>query len=492
MLKPKKLFNFQIFRYVDTFRHAVYIDYKEGSKERDLLKAALKTVIETQYKIPLIVGPEKIMSGDQQLQYMPHNHRQPIAEFYNANARQVKKAVDSVRYIHSMWKNVSHEERAAIWNRAADDIETKSRHILNAANMLSQGKTYKDAEADTCRLINGLRQYAVASVNISKKELKNENPTKVKSTFYLRPIDGFVVAIAPNNMTSISLQLAAIPALMGNCVLWKPSRRNTLSSFIAFQALRHAGLPDGVINFLPMNSQFFYNCCRSYEDLAGINFSGTTHYFLTMWEKALMFVSNRRGMPRVLGEMSSKNFHLIHNSADLKRAAEDTVEAAFTHSGQICSSCSRLYVPKSIWPDFKTYMCLKLSTLKVGDPANFDCFTSAVAGRAVYQYILSYIKSAHNRKTTKVIYDGGYNDTWGYFIEPTIIRCEDPLDPLMQYEINGPVLSVYVFDESDMDKLFVGDSCRPIYVQNTPQASIDKGLYLLSRGPRKRPCFAPI
>ncbi|KAJ9591164.1 hypothetical protein L9F63_002319, partial [Diploptera punctata] len=401
------------------------------------------------------------MTHDLQIFLKPHNHQKKIAKFYYATSDIVHRAIEVATAAQAKWDRVPFEERLNIWHRAADLMATKYRMQLNAATMLGQSKTAVQAEIDSAaELIDFFRFNAHAAKEITKYQPISEDPSITLNSMRYRGIEGFVAAVSPFNFTAIGGNLAFTPALMGNGVLWKPSDTALLSNYIIFKIVREAGLPPGVVNFVPADGPVFGDAITASPHLAGINFTGSVPTFNRLWTQVGQNVGRYRSYPRLIGECGGKNYHFVHPSADVTSVVNGTIRSAFEYCGQKCSACSRMYVPQSLWPKIKAGLLAERSKLKVSDPTEFDTFMAAVIDDKAFTRIKSYIEHAKNSSNLTIIGGGKCDSSKGYFVEPTIVESKDPEDKIIKEEIFGPVLSIYPYKDQEIESTLrlVGES----------------------------------
>ena len=420
------------------------LGYAPGAPERAELKRTLKDLSSRQLDIPLIIGGREVRTGTTTDVVMPHCHHHVLAKVHQAGPGDVEAAIAAARDAWREWSAWGFERRAAIFLKAADLLATRHRAIVNAATMLGQSKTAHQAEIDAaCELIDFYR----FNVHYAER-IYAEQPLSVTGVWnYLdfRPLEGFVYAITPFNFTSIGGNLPTAPAIMGNTVVWKPAATAVLSNYFIMRLLEDAGLPPGVINFVPGPSAQVSERLLADRAFAGIHFTGSTEVFQTLWKQAAANLTSYAAYPRLVGETGGKDFILAHASADVEALATGLVRGAFEYQGQKCSAASRAYVPDAIWPQVKERMLAMLAEIKVGDPADFRNFMGAVIDRKAFDKIKSYIDGAKRAPGVKILFGGGANDADGYFIEPTVIESQDPAYRTMCEEIFGPVLTVHVY-----------------------------------------------
>lgn len=439
------------------------LGYREGSSERTTLREELKRTAAVTEEVPIVIGDENIRDGEPRFQVMPHDHSKKIAKFYYASEKTIGKAIDVTVEAQVRWDRTPLQERVRIWERAADLMAGEYRQKLNAATMLGQSKSVIQAEIDSAaELIDFFRFNVFFLKENAKYQPISEDPSVTRNSMRFRGIDGFIASISPFNFTAIGGNLAYTPALAGNGVLWKPSDTALLSNWKIFNIVREAGLPPGVVNFVPADGPTFGRTVTGSPYLAGINFTGSVPTFNWIWGAVAKNLDKYRNYPRLIGECGGKNYHFVHPTADILSVVNGTIRSAFEYCGQKCSACSRMYVPKSLWEPIKEGLIKERANLKVGDPTDFSIFMGAVIDDKAFDRITGYIDGAKKNPKNKIIGGGGYDITKGYFVEPTIIETSDPHDKLMTEEIFGPVLTVYVYDDSNVEKTLglVGSSTK--------------------------------
>ncbi|VDN83766.1 unnamed protein product [Brugia pahangi] len=425
------------------------LTYQKGSTERMALEKAMSEIASTTTNVPLVIGNEKITKNLDKKQVMPSDHQKVIARFAHATMEQIKEAIEVGLNAKQKWERKSLKERADVFLHAADLCAGKYRMKLNAATMLGQGKNIVQAEIDSaCELVDFFRFNAKFALELEKYQpisLKN-----VTNTMTFRSLEGFIAAIAPFNFTAIGGNLATAPAMMGNAVLWKPSCTAVLSNYFIYEALEEAGLPAGVISFLPSDGPVFGNAITSSPHLSAINFTGSMPTFKHLWKRVAENLDTYISFPRLIGECGGKNFHFIHPSADLDTVAPCTIRSAYEYQGQKCSACSRIYVPESLWPALQSKLDAIQKQLKVGDVRDGSIFMTAVIDAKAFKSIRSYIDYAKTGADgAKIIFGGTYDDTKGYFIQPTLVQVDKWDSKLLREEIFGPVLTAYVYKDNE-------------------------------------------
>jgi 1-pyrroline-5-carboxylate dehydrogenase len=418
--------------------------YAPGTPERAELRKRLDSMAAERIEIPLFIGGREVRTGEIAEAVMPHDHAHVLGDWHKASARHVRQAIDAAEAAHPMWSAMSWEDRAAVFMRAADLLATRWRATLNAATMLNQSKTAFQAEIDSaCELIDFWRINCYFA-----QELYSEQPMSSNAMWNqmdYRALEGFVYAVTPFNFTAIAGNLPTSAALMGNTVVWKPASSATLSGWYVMQLLQEAGLPPGVINFVPGDASTISDVVLSHAHLAGVHFTGSTEVFNSMWKKIGAGVGNYRSYPRIVGETGGKDFIAAHPSADPLALSVAMVRGAFEYQGQKCSAASRAYVPRSLWDEVRDRVVAMMQEIRMGDVRDFSNFMGAVIDRKSFDKISGYIADARSNAT--IIAGGGVRGETGYFVEPTLIQTDDPGYRLMCEEIFGPVLTVYVYDD---------------------------------------------
>lgn len=435
--------------------------YAPGSAEREALKAQLQKMLSEEVEIPLIIGGKEVRTGNLADCRCPHDHRHILCRYHKAGPQEIEKAIEGARKAWVGWSETDWVSRASVFLRAAELLSTKYRTILNAATMLGQSKTAHQAEIDAaCELIDFYRFNPYYM-----RRIFSEQPESSAATWnYMeyRALEGFVFAVTPFNFTSIAGNLPTSPALMGNTVLWKPASSAVYSAYFLTQLWKEAGLPDGVINFIPGPGRYVGDPVLEKTELAGVHFTGSTSVFQGMWKVIGANIKNYRTYPRIVGETGGKNFVFVHSSADPAVVVAALIRGAFEYQGQKCSAASRAYIPKDLWPAVKKGLLDEIKTIKVGDITDFSNFIGAVIDKLAFQGIVEYIEYAKKSNEAEIIFGGTYDETKGYFINPTIVVVTDPKHKLMQEEIFGPVLTIYVYPEAEYTKtLKLCDSTSP-------------------------------
>ncbi|MDR2010156.1 MAG: L-glutamate gamma-semialdehyde dehydrogenase [Bacteroidales bacterium] len=425
--------------------------YLKGSPERAALEQELKKMSSEEIEIPLIIGGKEIKTGNIATVVMPHNHKKVLARYHQAGEKEIEMAIEAALEAKKKWEDMPWIERATITLKAAELLAKKYRYVINAATMLGQSKNIFQAEIDSaCEAIDFLRYNAHFASEVYKDQ-PGTFPGQINKMEY-RPLEGFVFSLSPFNFTAIASNLNMIPVLMGNVTLWKPSSTAILSNYYMMKVFKEAGLPDGVINFVPGKGSVLGKVITNHRALAGIHFTGSTATFNTLWKNVAENMEKYIGYPKLVGETGGKDFVFAHNSACPSALATALVAGAFEYQGQKCSAASRAYIPKSIWGDVKKIMLEHIAKIKIGDVQDFDNFMNAVIDEASFDNIMSYINYAKDSKEAEIITGGNGDKSVGYFIEPTIILTTNPHFKSMQEEIFGPVLTVYVYDDNKFEE----------------------------------------
>ncbi|MCS7155875.1 MAG: L-glutamate gamma-semialdehyde dehydrogenase [Bacteroidetes bacterium] len=435
--------------------------YAPGTPERASLRRRIEQMRSEVIEIPVIVAGEELYTGQVQEVVCPHEHGHVLARFHQAGPREVELALEAAKHAWQEWSRWPWEERAAIFLKAADLLAGPWRDTLNAATILGQSKNVFQAEIDAaCELVDFFR-FNVYYMQFIYEQQPDSAPGMWNRMEY-RPLEGFIFAVTPFNFTSIGGNLPTAPALMGNTVLWKPASTALYSNYYVYRLLEAAGLPPGVINFLPGSGPQIGALVLSHPDLAGVHFTGSTNTFRYMWKLVGEHIERYRTYPRLVGETGGKDFIVVHPSADLEAAATAIVRGGYEYQGQKCSAASRIYAPKSRWPKLKELLLGQLAEIRMGPPEDFRNFFNAVIDRAAFRNIVGYIEYARRSAEAQILYGGTYDDTTGYYIAPTLIETADPGSRLMCEEIFGPVVSVYVYPDAQYaDTLRIVDQTSP-------------------------------
>ncbi|CAN5803457.1 L-glutamate gamma-semialdehyde dehydrogenase [soil metagenome] len=433
--------------------------YAPGSPEKVELKARLKSMAAEKIDIPIIIGGREIRTGKLEKTVMPHDHGHVLAEYHAAGPEHIEQAIAAAAKARREWAAWPWEDRAAVMLRAAELLATSWRATLNAATMLGQSKTVYQAEIDAAsEMIDFLRFNTYFA-----QELYSEQPVSgpgVWNQMEYRNLEGFVYAISPFNFTAIGGNLTTAPALLGNTVIWKPASSAMLSGYYTYNLLEAAGMPPGVINFIPGDAVMISNALLDSPELAGVHFTGSTAVFNSMWKKVGENMGRYRTYPRLVGETGGKDFIVAHPSADPTEVAVAMARGAFEYQGQKCSAASRVYVPQSLWNKVKDRAVAMMQEFKQGDVRDFRNFVSAVIDKKAFTKISEYLDDAKRNAT--IIQGGTAKGDKGFFIEPTLIETKDPGYRLLCEEIFGPVLTAHVYPDNQWEEtLAIVDRTSP-------------------------------
>jgi 1-pyrroline-5-carboxylate dehydrogenase len=422
------------------------LNYAPGSPEKQAIKDALEELAKQEVEVPLVIGGERVKTGRMADIVMPHDHQHLLGRYHKAGPEEVQMAIDAAVVAQSEWQKFRWEERAAIFLKAAELLAVKYRALMNACSMLNGGKTVFQAEIDAaCELIDFLRFNVAYAQEIYEKQ--PESSDGMWNFVQHRPLEGFVFAVTPFNFTAIAGNLPTAPAIMGNTVVWKPASSLVYTPWIFMQILEEAGLPPGVINFVPGSGGDVGDTALASPHLSGIHFTGSTRVFQQMWKTIGGNIDQYRSYPRIVGETGGKDFVFAHSSADVPALVAGLVRGAYEYQGQKCSAASRAYIPASLWPAVREGLETEIAKIKMGPPTDFRNFFGAVIDQAAFDSISAYIDYTNKNDGAEVIIGGGYDDSKGFFIEPTVILAEDPMFKTMVEEIFGPVLTVHVYDD---------------------------------------------
>ena len=429
------------------------LQYKPGSAEKKLLLQELQETRNSSVKVPLVIGGEYVWKEESSPICEPHRKSSVIAEAQMAEEKDVLGAIDSAVSAQKDWARMPWEERAAVFLKAADLLSTKYRQKMNAATMLAQSKSCFQSEIDAvCEWADFLRFNAAFAQEIYEEQ-PIHSPFGQWNRTANRGLEGFVFAIGPFNFSSISLNLACAPAMMGSTVLWKPAPSAVLASFVGLQILEEAGLPPGVINMVTGDPSRIGEIALNHNELSGVHFTGSTGTFDHIWRKVGANISNYKNYPRIVGETGGKDFILAHSSAAPEELMTAMLRGAFEYQGQKCSAASRAYIPESLWKEIKEPLVAKINEIKMGDPCDFSNFMAAVIDERSFQKITGYIDHAKSARDAEVLCGGEYDETEGFFIKPTLIQAKTADYKSMVEEIFGPVLTVYVYPDSEFENV---------------------------------------
>jgi len=425
--------------------------YEPGSIDRISLQEKYDQMANEVIEIPVIIGGQEIKTDDSGSCVMPHDNKHILAKYYKAGKKEIDMAINNAMDTWKSWSITSLEERTTIFRNAARLLQGPWRDTINAATMLNQSKNAFQAEIDSaCELIDFFNFNAQFAENIYNNQ-PLISPEGMFNHLEYRPLEGFIFAITPFNFTSIAGNLPTAPALMGNVSLWKPASSAVLPCYYLMKMLQEAGLPSGVINFLPGSGKTVGNPILENPNLAGVHFTGSTETFQHIWKTIGTKIKKYKTYPRIVGETGGKDFCIAHESVNLDELSTAMIRGAFEFQGQKCSAMSRAYIPKNIWEKLKIKYLAEVNTIKVGSPRDFSNFVNAVIDKKAFDSIVEYIEYAKDSKDADIISGGTYNDKIGYFIQPTTILTTDPYFRTMKEEIFGPVLTIYLYDPSDWE-----------------------------------------
>ena len=427
------------------------LNYAAGSAEKIALKKAIAEARSKVIDVPMYIGSELVHTDNKIKLSPPHDHQHVLGYASEGDASHVTQAIDAALAARENWANLSWEQRASIFLKAADLLAGPYRAKMNAATMLGQSKNAYQAEIDAaCEFIDFLR-FNVAFM----QQIYTNQPDSVRGLWNrveYRPLEGFVFALTPFNFTAIAGNLPACVAMMGNVTVWKPAYPQIYSANVIMEVLREAGLPDGVINLIYVDGPVAGDIIFKHPDFAGIHFTGSTKVFQTIWQTIGQNISKYKTYPRIVGETGGKDFVMAHESADVKALATGLVRGAFEYQGQKCSAASRAYIPSNIWPAVKEQVIADLKEITMGGTEDFSNFVNAVIDEKSFDKIAGYIDNAKKSDKITVIAGGNYDKSKGYFVEPTVLQTSDPNYTTMCEEIFGPVLTIYVYEPKDFEK----------------------------------------
>jgi 1-pyrroline-5-carboxylate dehydrogenase len=452
--------NNSVFRF-DAPQNEPVFDYAPGSPERERLKVELERQAATEIEIPLIIGGEEVRTGRTRPVVMPCEHGHVLARVHLAGEAEVRRAAEAALIAHDTWSTMSWIERASILLKAAELLSKKHRMLINAATMLGQGKNAYQAEIDAaCETIDYLRYnvYFASQIYAGQPRSTLEQLNRME----YRPLEGFVFTVSPFNFTAIASNLNLAVALMGNTTVWKPASTALLSNYHVMRLLMEAGLPPGVVNFVPGEGAVVGATALAHPMMAGIHFTGSNATFDRLWQSVAANLKTYRSYPRVVGETGGKDFIFAHPSADPAAVATAMVRGAFEYQGQKCSAASRAYLPASLWPEIRDAVAAMVGRIKVGDVRDLGNFVNAVIDEPAFDNIMRYVGLAKASNDARVLVGGGGDKRTGYFVQPTVIETTDPHFVTMKEEIFGPVLTVFVYEDARfLETLKLCDATSP-------------------------------
>jgi 1-pyrroline-5-carboxylate dehydrogenase len=437
------------------------LGYAPGSPERAALKNALNQLKSAQADIPMYIGGKEIRTGDRHVMRPPHELAHSLGHFHKGNSAHVQAAIDAALSAKTEWENTPWEQRAAIFLKAADLLAGPYRARMNAATMLAQSKNAFQAEIDAaCEMADFFRFNVYYMTQI--QAVQPDSMPGMWNRLEYRPLEGFVLAVTPFNFTSIAANLPTAPALLGNTVVWKPAETQIFSAQVIMDLLTEAGLPPGVVNLVYADGPVVGDLALSHADFAGLHFTGSTATFQHLWRTIGANVSNYRSYPRVVGETGGKDFVFVHPSADVLAVITALSRGAFEYQGQKCSAASRAYIPKSLWKTVKEGLQADIESMRMGSPEDFRNFINAVIDERAFDKITGYLHRAKQDPNVELVAGGGYDKKEGFFIEPTVLRVDDPRYITMCEELFGPVLTVFVYEDDKVDEtLAILDTSSP-------------------------------
>ncbi|MCW3804987.1 L-glutamate gamma-semialdehyde dehydrogenase [Plebeiibacterium marinum] len=441
---PKGIFN------VPIAENEPVLSYAPGTPERDELKAQLKAFKETEVDIPMYIGGEEVRTGNKVSMHPPHDIKHCLGYYHQGDETHVYKAIDAALEAKPAWENLSWEHRASIFLKAAELVAGPYRQKLNAATMLGQSKNAFQAEIDAaCEFADFLRFNVQYMTEIYADQ--PESAPGMWNRVEYRPLEGFIFALTPFNFTSIAGNLPSAPALMGNTVVWKPSKTAVYSAKVLMDIFKEAGVPDGVINLVYASGPVTAKVIFEHPDFAGIHFTGSTGVFQGMWKTIGENIQKYKTYPRIVGETGGKDYIFAHKSCDALAVATAIVRGGFEYQGQKCSAASRIYLPESRWEEIKGYVGAQLAEMKMGDPEDFSNFVNAVIDESSFNKLSGAIDAAKASDEAEVIFGGNYDKSKGYFIEPTIVLTTNPKYDTMEEELFGPVVTIYVYKDAEFE-----------------------------------------
>ncbi len=425
--------------------------YAPGSPEREAVLNTYKELYDSTIDAPLYINGKEIKTNNTRIMSPPHDHKHSLGEYHLAEKSHVQDAIDGALEARKKWSKLPWEQRAAVFLKAAELIQGPYRNKINAATMLGQSKNIYQAEIDSaCELIDFLRfnvQY-MSQIYEDQPESSSAAWNRVEQ----RPLEGFIYAVTPFNFTAIAGNLPSAPALMGNTVVWKPSDSQVYSAKVIMDVFREAGVPDGVINMVMGDPEMITDTVLASPDFAGIHYTGSTTIFKNIWKKIGDNIHNYKTYPRIVGETGGKDFILAHPTANTKQVATAIARSAFEFQGQKCSAASRCYIPKSIWGEVKEFLVEDIKSFKMGSPEDMGNFINAVIHERSFDKLAKYIDQAKADDNVEIVAGGNYDKSKGYFIEPTVLVVDDPKYTTMQEELFGPVVTIYVYEDSKWEE----------------------------------------
>jgi len=426
--------------------------YAPGTQEHKDLIATYNKMFNEEVDVPIYIGSEEIRTGKTTDIHPPHDHKHTVGKYHKAEKEHIELAVEKAAEARVKWAKTSWEDRAAIFLKAADLLAGPFRYRMNAATMIAQSKNVMQAEIDSaCELIDFLRFNVEFMTDIYTNQ--PESSAGMWNRMQYRPLEGFVYAITPFNFTAIAGNLPASPAMMGNVVIWKPARSQVYSAHVIMELFKAAGLPDGVINMVTGSSSTITDVLLNHKDFAGVHFTGSTPVFDSFWETIGKNVNHYRSYPRIVGETGGKDFIWAHPSADAQEVATAISRGAFEYQGQKCSAASRAYLPQSLWNDIRESVIKDIKSFKMGSPGDSSNFINAVIDDRAFKKLSGYLDQAKKDSDAEILVGGGYDDSVGYFIEPTVIVTTNPKYETMCTELFGPIITIYIYEDEHWEEV---------------------------------------
>lgn len=436
--------------------------YAKNTPEREALNKELDIISQEILDIPLIIGGKEVRTGIIEKIVMPHNHKHVIAHCHQATEKEVNMAIEASLKAHKVWEQFSWVERLSVTVKIAELVSTKFRYRLNAATMLGQSKNAHQAEIDSaCEIIDFLRFNAYYVSEIYNQQPVSENG--IINRIEYRPLEGFILSITPFNFTAIASNLNLAPVLMGNVTIWKPAQASVYSNYILMQIFKEAGLPDGVVNFIPGSGPVVGNAAIAHPMLAGIHFTGSTNTFNHLWKSVGNNLGNYKSYPKMVGETGGKDFVFVHPSANADEVATALIRGSFEFQGQKCSAASRAYIPESLWGEIHQNLSLMMAEITVGDVRKYSNFMNAVIDEKSFSNCMKYINAAKIATDAEIIFGGNGDKSVGYFIEPTMILTTNPHFLSMEEEIFGPILTLYIYEDDKLEEALNICECTSPY-----------------------------
>ncbi len=426
--------------------------YAPGSPEREKLSAAVERLKKSYIEAPMIIDGKEVRTAAKAEMTMPHDHKKSLGQYFIGGKTEVEAAIAAAMKAKPDWESMRFEDRAAIFLKAAELIAGPYRYEFSAATILAHDKNVFQSEIDAiCESIDFLRYNVYFAQQIY--DIQPGNDLQMWNRIEYRPLEGFVVAVTPFNFVSIGVNLPTSAALMGNTIVWKPASSVVYTAHHFMRILKEAGLPDGVINLVTARGADITNVAFKHRDLGGIHFTGSTEVFQNMWKVVGDNIANYKSYPKLVGETGGKDFVFVHESAEPLEVATAIFRGAFEYQGQKCSAASRSYIPKSLWPEIKDILVGFAKEAKIGPPDDFSNFINAVIDRNAFESIKAYIDYAKKSNEAQIVFGGNCDDSVGYFIEPTLVLTTNPHFKLMEEEIFGPVMTVYVYENAEFEKM---------------------------------------